>query len=175
VELSVDISGGNRGPNLCRRPRLSETIALVGGDTLLGREVQDVLAESSLGDRLRLVAAEAEESGKLTEIDGAAAFLTKLEPDAVEDAAVVILAGTPKSSTEVLDAKPSGLIVDLTYVTEDDPEACVRAPLAEARRPSPWCSNVCTAPIRSRTPSSTSSSRPANAANLVSTNYSSRQ
>jgi aspartate-semialdehyde dehydrogenase len=111
---------------------LSETIALVGGDTLLGREVQDVLAESSLGDRLRLVAAEAEETGKLTEIDGAAAFLTKLEPDAVEDAAVVILAGTHKSSTEVLDAKPSGLIVDLTYVTEDDPEACVRAPLAEA-------------------------------------------
>ncbi len=108
-----------------------ETIALVGGDTLLGREVQDVLAESALGSQLRLVAADEEETGKLTEIAGEAAFLTKLDPDAVEDAAVVILAGTRKSSRDALDAKPSGLVVDLTYVTEDDPEACVRAPLAE--------------------------------------------
>jgi aspartate-semialdehyde dehydrogenase len=110
---------------------LADTIALVGGETLLGREVRDVLAESSLGSRLRLVAAEDEESGKLTEVGGAAAFLTKLDPDAVENAAIVILAGTPKSSREALAAAPSGLIVDLTYETEDDPEARVRAPQVE--------------------------------------------
>src|SRR4051794_4051673 len=69
-----------------RRHRLAETIALVGGDTLLGREVRDVFAESSLASQLRLVAAEEEETGKLTEIDGAATFLTKLEPDALENA-----------------------------------------------------------------------------------------
>jgi aspartate-semialdehyde dehydrogenase len=110
---------------------LAETIALVGGDTLLGREVQDVLSESALGSQLRVVAAEEEETGKLTEIGGEPAFLAKLEADAVEDAAVVILAGTRKSSREALNTKPSGLIVDLTYETEEDPEASVRAPLAE--------------------------------------------
>lgn len=111
---------------------MAETIALVGGDTLLGREVREVFAESSLASQLRLVAAEEEETGKLTEIGGAATFLTKLDPDAVGNAAVVVLAGTRKSSQDVLDAKPSGLIIDLTYITEEDPEARVRAPMVEA-------------------------------------------
>jgi aspartate-semialdehyde dehydrogenase len=110
---------------------LAETIALVGGDTLLGREVQDVLAESAMGSQLRLVAAQEEETGTLTEMGGEATFLAKLDVDAVEDAAVVILAGTRQSSREALNAKPSGLVVDLTYETEENPEASVRAPLAE--------------------------------------------
>ena len=36
---------------------MAETIALVGGETLLGREVRDVLSETALGGQLRLVAA----------------------------------------------------------------------------------------------------------------------
>ena len=110
---------------------MTQTISLIGGDTLLGREVREVFGESSMGAQLRLVAADAAETGRLTEIDGAAAFLARLDPDAVEDAAVVVLAGTPKSSREAMAANPSGLIVDLTYVTEDDPDARVRAPQAE--------------------------------------------
>ncbi len=110
---------------------MADTIALVGGETLLGREVRDVLSGSSLAHNVRLVAAEEEGTGKLTEVDGAATFLAKLEPDAVEDAAVIILAGTEKSSKDVLGAHPPGLIVDLTYVTEEEAEARVRAPLVE--------------------------------------------
>lgn len=110
---------------------MSETITLIGGDTLLGREVREVFAESALGSQLRLVAADAAETGKLIEIDGAAAFLTKLDPDAVEDATVVVLAGTAASSREAIAANPSGLIIDLTYVTEDDVDARVRAPQVE--------------------------------------------
>ena len=111
---------------------MADTIALVGGDTLLGQEVRDVLTESALGSRLRLVAAEDEEAGKLTEIDGGASFLAKLEPDAVEDAAAVILAGTEKAAREVLDASPAGLVVDLIYVLEDEVDARLRAPLLPA-------------------------------------------
>lgn len=110
---------------------MSETISLIGGDTLLGREVREVFSESALGSQLRLVAADAEETGKLTEIDGAAAFLTRLDPDAVEDASVIVLAGTAASSREAMAANPSGLIIDLTYVTEDDVDARVRAPQIE--------------------------------------------
>ena len=110
---------------------MAETISLIGGETLLGREVRDVFGESSLASHLRLVAADDKETGKLTEIDGAAAFLARLDPDALEDAAVVVLAGTPQSSREAMAANPSGLVVDLTYVTEDDVDARVRAPQVE--------------------------------------------
>jgi aspartate-semialdehyde dehydrogenase len=110
---------------------LADTIALVGSETLLGREVGEVFAETALGQRLRLVAGEKEETGKLTEIGGSPVFLTQLEADAVEDADVVILAGSAESSKNALAANPSGLVIDLTYAAEDDPEARVRAPQVE--------------------------------------------
>jgi aspartate-semialdehyde dehydrogenase len=110
---------------------LADTIALIGGETLLGREVREVFGESSLGSHLHLVAAEEEESGKLTEIGGAAAFLTKLDPDTIADSTMVILAGTPDSSKDALAAEPSGAIIDLTGYTEDQPDAQLRSPLAE--------------------------------------------
>ena len=47
------------------------------------------------------------------------------------EAAVVILAGTPESSRLALESKPSGVIIDLTGATEEDPEARVRAPQVE--------------------------------------------
>lgn len=110
---------------------MPETIALIGGETLLGREVRDVFGESALGSQLRLVAADEEETGTLTEVGGEPTFLAKFDPDAVENAAVVILAGTRQSSRDALDAHPTGLIVDLTYVTEDEADSELRAPLVE--------------------------------------------
>jgi aspartate-semialdehyde dehydrogenase len=111
---------------------LSEIIALIGGETLLGHEVREVFGESALGGRLRLVAAEEEEAGKLTEVGGAAAFISKLAPDSVEDAAVIILAGTAASSKDALASEYSGIVVDLTAYTEDEPNSQLRSPLAEA-------------------------------------------
>lgn len=110
---------------------MAETIALVGGETLLGRDVVDVFGESSLGQQLRLVAAEEEETGKLTVVGDTPSFFSKLEPDALEDAAVVILAGSKKSSQEAIEARPSGLIVDLTGFLEDNPDAQLRSPMVE--------------------------------------------
>ncbi|HTA44776.1 MAG TPA: Asd/ArgC dimerization domain-containing protein [Bryobacteraceae bacterium] len=110
---------------------MAETIALVGGETLLGREVRDVLGETPLGGQLRLVASGEEEAGTLTEVGGEPAFLSKLEPEAVEDAAVVILAGSAESSKAAIEANPTGVIIDLTYATEHDPAARIRAPQAE--------------------------------------------
>lgn len=110
---------------------MANSIALIGGETLLGREVREVFSESSLGSELRLIAADEEETGKLVALDGAATFLSKLDPDAVEDAHVIVLSGSAKSSREAIAANPSALVVDLTYLMEDDPEAHVRAPQAE--------------------------------------------
>ena len=104
----------------------------MGGETLLGREIVEVFGQSSLGDQLRLVAEAEEETGKLTEIGGVPAFLSKLDPDAVEDAAVVILAGSKKSSKEAMGAKPSGLIIDLSGYMEDETDAQLRSPMVES-------------------------------------------
>lgn len=110
---------------------MAETIALVGGETLLGREVREVLGETALGQHVRLVASADEESGTLTEIGGSAAFLAKLDPEAVEDADALILAGSLESSNTALLANPQGLVIDLTYAAEDNPEARIRAPQVE--------------------------------------------
>ncbi len=112
---------------------MPETIALIGGETLLGREVREVLGALESGRDIRLVASSEEESGTLTEMDGAAAFLAKLDEDAVEGASVLILAGSPASSKKALEAKPGGLIIDLTYAAEDSPDARIRSPQVEPR------------------------------------------
>jgi aspartate-semialdehyde dehydrogenase len=116
---------------------LAETIALVGGETLLGKEIREVLGETSLGQHLRLVAAAEEESGTLTGIGDSAAFLTKLDAEAVEDAEVIILAGSVESSKTALDANPNALFIDLTYAAEDNPEARIRAPQLESNGTEP--------------------------------------
>jgi aspartate-semialdehyde dehydrogenase len=110
---------------------LAETIALVGSETLLGREVREVLGATVLGQQIRLVASSEEDAGVLTDIGGSAAFLAKLNPDAVEDAGAIILAGSLESSKAALEANPPGLIIDLTYAAEDDPHARIRAPQVE--------------------------------------------
>jgi aspartate-semialdehyde dehydrogenase len=109
----------------------AEVIALIGGDSLLGREVREVAGQTDLREHLRLVAGDEEETGRLTEIGGEPAFVAKLGPEAIEDAKVLILAGSPESSREAMAADPSALVVDLTYAVEDDPGARVRAPQVE--------------------------------------------
>jgi aspartate-semialdehyde dehydrogenase len=114
---------------------LAEIIALVGSETLLGREIREVFGETALGEQLRLLASDVEadeaESIRLADIGGVPTILNKLDPQEVEDAAVVILAGTPESSRLALETNPSGVIIDLTGAAEEDPQARVRAPQVE--------------------------------------------
>jgi len=110
---------------------LADTIALVGGETLLGRELREVFGDTELAQHLRLVASEDEDSGTLTDLGGSASFLAKLDPDAVEDARALLLAGSAASSRRALEANPPGLVIDLTYAAEDDPGARIRSPQIE--------------------------------------------
>lgn len=114
-----------------RRPRLAETIALVGGETMLGREIREVFGESSLGGQVRLVAEEPDAAGTLTELDGAAAFLERFDPEEIRNAAAIVLAGSPESYARTASENVPGVIVDLTYAAEDAPGARLRAPLVE--------------------------------------------
>ena len=119
-------------PGRIRRLRLAETIALVGGETLLGREVRDVLGETALGQQLRLVPAAEEETGTLTEIGGSRHFSPSWIRMRWKMRGVVILAGTLESSKAALEANPAG-----AHHRSDvrgggqDPAARIRAPQVE--------------------------------------------
>jgi aspartate-semialdehyde dehydrogenase len=110
-----------------------KSIVVVGTETLLGREVRDVFAATPLGDDLRLVAAEEQGIGTLTESAGEAAFLIKLTPGSLQDASAIILAGPADTSEDVVELKPEAPLVDLTYAAEEQPNARLRAPMVEPR------------------------------------------
>jgi aspartate-semialdehyde dehydrogenase len=72
----------------------SGRIALVGGETLLGQEVRDVLRERLPKVPIKLVGSEDE---------GEAVVMTGLDGDALAASNVVILAGSPESSAKALE------------------------------------------------------------------------
>lgn len=111
------------------------SVVIVGTETLLGHEVRDVLAITPFGEDLRLVSAADETAGNLTEKGDEPAFLIKLTPSSLTPAAVIILAGPPDTSQDVIELKPAAPLIDLTYAAEDQPHARLRAPMLETGRP----------------------------------------
>jgi aspartate-semialdehyde dehydrogenase len=106
-------------------------IALVGGSTLLGRELRDVLAYAQPDARVKLVAAEGEEAGMLTEQAGEPALITDLDVENLRGASAILLAASPDLSRKVLAMDLPGVVIDLTYAAEDDPRVRLRAPMVE--------------------------------------------
>jgi len=110
-------------------------IAIVGGGSLIGREVRDALAESRLPARTKLVGADPSETGALTEQDGEAVVMTALDEDNLRGARVAVLAGSAASSRLALDilarGSPRPPLIDLTHAFEDHPRARLRAPVVE--------------------------------------------
>ncbi|HZU26604.1 MAG TPA: Asd/ArgC dimerization domain-containing protein [Bryobacteraceae bacterium] len=110
------------------------TIAIVGSETLLGREVRELLRGGEIEASVTLVASSEGESKLLTEDDAEAVVMADLQSDAVTDADVVVLCGSPASSRRTLElirkAGTLAQIVDATGALEDEPAALLRAPLA---------------------------------------------
>lgn len=111
-------------------------IAIVGGETLLGRELREVLTGGPRHAEIKLVGAFEEGIGILTSEGDQAGFISPLEQEALAGAAVAVLAGAPQTSRRAMDLiakleKPPTLI-DCTGSLEDRPAARLRAPLVEA-------------------------------------------
>lgn len=106
-------------------------LALVGSESLMGRELREVFSQGDSAFDLKLVAGGGEEAGKLTEQAGEASFLAELDAEALEGAPALLLAGPPESSRRALELAPGAAVIDLTYFTEHVPEARVRAPMVE--------------------------------------------
>lgn len=110
------------------------TVALVGGDTLAGREVRDVITTAGLAARLKLIGAE-EDAATLTALDGEPVVVSALDEGNLTGADVVILAGSHASSRkafQLLEKRlPRPAVIDLTGRLQDKAEARLRAPMVE--------------------------------------------
>jgi aspartate-semialdehyde dehydrogenase len=110
-------------------------MALIGSDTLLGREVRDIVATSHADIRLRLVADTEETEGALTRLGDEPAVVGGLTVESLAGARAVFLAGSTESSHKALEFvadEPGITVIDLTGAAEERPEARLRAPLVES-------------------------------------------
>jgi aspartate-semialdehyde dehydrogenase len=107
---------------------------LVGGETLAGKEIREMVEERKLPVELTLASAEASER-ILTESDGELFVIAPLDASTVKESTVIILAGataTHRLAREmVLAAKHRPALVDATGALEDLPEARLCAPVLE--------------------------------------------
>jgi aspartate-semialdehyde dehydrogenase len=109
-------------------------VALVGGESLLGREIRDLVGGTGGGFELRLLAGDEVPSGTLTRVGDEPSFVTALSAESLEDACAIILAGSAESSRQALElaaAETGAAIIDLAGAAEELPDARLRAPLAE--------------------------------------------
>ena len=112
-------------------------IALVGGDTLLAKELREVLDGSKPAPRVQLISAAADGSATLTADEEEPLVMAPLSAESLAGAKVAFLAGSPASSRRVLKVNPKDgpRLIDLAGGLEEQPEARLRAPSAEAARP----------------------------------------
>ena len=108
------------------------TVALVGSESLLGREVRDVAATSRPGFTLRLIAAGEEEPNRLTRQGDEAAIVSELTVDNLAGAGAIVLAGPAESSHRALELCGGTPVIDLTGALEDRADARLRAPAVES-------------------------------------------
>ena len=117
------------------RPLYHPKVALLGSDSLLGREIRDLAANAEPMLPLRLIAEDEDQEGSLTRLGDEPAIVEALTEDALSDARAVFLAGSAASSREALELAgeaPDFAIIDLTFAAEERPDARLRAPMLEA-------------------------------------------
>lgn len=110
-------------------------VAVIGGDTLLAREICQRLAEAVPAPRIQLISATAGGSTMISAEADEAIVMIPLAAESLEGSRVAFLAGSPASSRRTLKVNPAGgpVLIDLTGALEEQPQARVRAPSAETQ------------------------------------------
>jgi len=105
-------------------------VAVVGGDSLLGRELRELLAEAKPSPRVELITGASEQLASDDEEEDLA--MVPLTAESLKGASVAFLAGTPASSRRALKIAPKNtVLIDLTSALEEQPSARLRAPAVE--------------------------------------------
>lgn len=109
-------------------------LAIVGSDTLIGRELRDLLSEKRLASALELVAGSAGGENVLSEQDGDPVVLKPLRAESFADSRLIFVAGPKESAAQIAAMRVKAPIVDLTGGLLATPGSAVRAPMAEPER-----------------------------------------
>ncbi len=124
---------GNRSIKLAEPFIVRPLVAVVGGDTLLARELRELLAEVKPAPRIELISGVAEQ---LASEEEEPVVMVPLAASSFEGAKVAFLAGTHASSRKAFKiASKNTVLVDLTSALEEQPNARLRAPFAEKTPP----------------------------------------
>jgi aspartate-semialdehyde dehydrogenase len=105
-------------------------LAIVGGETLLGRELRDLISDHRLASKLDLIAGDETPAPKDPEDDDDAPVEIPLTAESVRASKVIFLAGSPESSRRVAEFAPNAFLIDLTGTLP----GALRAPSAEPER-----------------------------------------
>jgi len=111
------------------------TAALVGSESLLGREIRDVVATSGEDIHLRLIASEDEQAGTLTRVGDEPSLVEGLSPESFDGVRAIFLAASAdvnRKALEIAGDEPEVAIIDLTDSAEERPDARLRAPMIES-------------------------------------------
>jgi aspartate-semialdehyde dehydrogenase len=116
-------------------------IAILGGETLLGRELQEVLGSRMRGAEIVTFAAGGE--GNFAEEEGEALYVQPLSAQNIQDFKTILVAGSLPGALKTYElAKGTGrrpVVVDCTGYLEAQPEARIVAPLiADTAADSGW-------------------------------------
>ena len=110
------------------------SIIILGGDTLLGKEIQELLEARHLTPQL-VSSLDTEEGSILTQGKDEPVVMSSLETADFGSAQIIILAASKESGHKVYEkirgAEKAPMIVDLTASLEDLPESRLRAPMVE--------------------------------------------
>jgi aspartate-semialdehyde dehydrogenase len=112
-------------------------IAIVGGESLLGKEVRDLLESTDLRAGVTLIASdESEDSSVISIRRDEPEIMTSLQASDLSAARVVVLAGSQEASRKLFEQihrdAPGAVVVDVTGALEDRAEACLRAPIVDS-------------------------------------------
>ncbi len=114
-----------------------KSVVLIGSETLLGREMRDVLSETPpFKHRVQLIGTEPEKTVLASGADEAV-IITPLEAESLAGAGIAFLAGSADSSKKAFEML-SGMesapdVIDLSLTLEDRPHARLRAPMVEPK------------------------------------------
>jgi len=113
------------------------TLAIIGGESLLGKEVRELLEGSGLALSIKLIAsAHAENSTIIAAVRDEPVVINSIEMADLGSAEVVVLAGDQESSRkayeQIAGTKSAPVVIDVNGGLEDHPGTRLRAPMAES-------------------------------------------
>jgi len=117
------------------RAKVQPAVAIVGGESLLGKEVRELFESADLPANITLIASEESEDSIIGIGRDEPVVISSLQVADLATARIAVLAGSKTSNQKTLERiqaiNPTAVVIDLSGSLEEQPTAQLRAPLIE--------------------------------------------